>query len=291
MVSPARQQDQRLGWLISIAVHAMVLLILFLINAWKAPNPPAPEYGIELNIGMEQEGFGAEQPLTPPGSPQEQPSEEQPEETPAEPEQTSEETSSPAEETIPDSKEIDSPVKAKPEVKPTLVEPKPKAEEKPKPAETKPTVADNPKPAEAKPKVEEKKVDTKAMYPGAASQGTKPSQTGDAGNPQGTIEGKALYGTPGGGGGGPTLEISGWRWNSEPKVPDRSTENGRIVFEIKVDDNGDIIGVRTLEKTVSPTVEQIYRREVEKLSFSPTTDNTSPPPLSTGRITFIIRSN
>ncbi|MDZ7604127.1 MAG: hypothetical protein U5K79_00740 [Cyclobacteriaceae bacterium] len=129
------------------------------------------------------------------------------------------------------------------------------------------------------------------MYPGSAGQGTKPGQTGDAGNPQGTVDGKALMGTPGGGGGGPTLEISGWRWNSEPKVADRSTENGRIVFEIKVDDNGDIIGVRTLEKTVSPSVEQLYRKEVEKLSFSPTSDNTAPPPLSTGRITFIIRSN
>jgi outer membrane biosynthesis protein TonB len=278
MLSPARQQDKRLGWLISLAVHAMLVLVFFLINAWKAPNPPHPEYGVELNIGIEEEGFGEEQPITTPVTPQEQASEEQPEETPVEPEQTEQETAPSVEETIPDSKEVDSPVEAKPEVKPVPVEPKPKVEEKPKPAET-------------KPKVEEKKVDTKAMYPGAVGQGTKQGQTGDAGNPQGTIEGKALYGTPGGGGGGPTLEMTGWRWNSEPKVADRSSENGRIVFEIKVDDNGDIISIKTLEKTVSPTVEQIYRREVEKLSFSPTSENSNPPPLSSGKITFIIRSN
>jgi outer membrane biosynthesis protein TonB len=278
MTSPGRKKDKQLGWLISFAIHAMVVILFFLINAWKAPNPPMPEYGIELNIGIEQEGFGEEQPITPPVSPEEQASEAQPEEPTEEPEQVEQETSPAVEETIPDSKEVDSPVEAKPEVKPKPEEPKPKVEEKPKPTET-------------KPKVEEKKVETKAMYPGAAGQGTKQGQTGDAGNPQGTIEGKALYGTPGGGGGGPTLEMAGWRWNSEPKVTDKSTENGRIVFEIKVDDNGDIISVKTLEKTVSPTVEQIYRKEVEKLSFSPTTENSNPPPLSSGKITFIIRSN
>jgi periplasmic protein TonB len=277
MASPARQQDKRLGWLISLAVHAMVLLIFFLINAWKAPNPPHPEYGIELNIGLEQEGFGEEQPITPPVSPQEQDSEEQPEETSVEQEQTEQEAAPAVEETIPDSKEIDSPVEAKPEVKPTPVEPKPKIEEKPKSAET-------------KPKVEEKKVDTKAMYPGAAGQGNKQEQTGDAGNPQGTPDAKALMGTPGGGGGGPTLEMSGWRWVSEPKVPDRSSENGRIVFEITIDDQGEIIMIKTIESGVSPSVLQVYRSEVEKLLFKPSVEGSTPKP-TTGKITFIIRSN
>ena len=281
-----------MGWLVSFAVHALVVLLFFLINAWRAPNPPLPEYGIELNIGLEQEGFGEEQPLTPPAEQQEQSNAAQPEDTPSQPEQQEDQTTTPAvEETVPDSKEVDSPVEAKPEVKPKPEEPKPKTEEKPKVVETKHKTEVKPAPVETKPVVEEKKVDTKAMYPGSPGQGTKQGQTGDAGSPQGTIEGKALYGTPGGGGGGPTLEMVGWKWNSEPKVTDRSSENGRIVFEIKVDDNGDIIGVRTLEKTVSPTVEQIYRKEVEKISFSPTSDNTSPPPLSTGKITFIIRSN
>lgn len=280
MENPARQKDKRFGWIISIVVHGMVVCLFLLINAWKAPNPPHPEYGVELNIGIEQEGFGDDQPLTP-SAEQSQPEEVelQPQEVQPEPEPVEDQAT---EEDIPDSKQEDSPVKAKPEEKPKPVDPVKETKKE----EVKPTP-----PVETKPKVEEKKPDAKAMYPGGASQGTKQGQTGDAGNPQGTVEGKALYGTQGGGDGGPTLEISGWRWVSEPKVPDKSSENGRIVFEIKVDDNGDIIAVRTLEKTVSPAVEQIYRKEVEKLSFRPTLENSNPSPLSTGKITFIIRSN
>jgi hypothetical protein len=63
--------------------------------------------------------------------------------------------------------------------------------------------------------------------------------------------------------------LSGWRWDFEPNPPDTSNENGKIVFEIKIDDRGEIISVRTLEKTVSPEVERIYRQEVESLTFSP----------------------
>jgi hypothetical protein len=53
---------------------------------------------------------------------------------------------------------------------------------------------------------------------------------------------------------------------------------------------GEIISVRTLEKTVSPSVERIYKNEVESLTFSPMSSNTTPAPVSTGKITFIIRS-
>ena len=35
---------------------------------------------------------------------------------------------------------------------------------------------------------------------------------------------------------------------------------------------------------------EYYREEVEKLTFSPISDNTVPAPISTGKITFIIRS-
>ncbi|NJN27604.1 MAG: hypothetical protein HC819_17330 [Cyclobacteriaceae bacterium] len=291
MSTQKEEKDKRIGWLVSVTIHAAIIALFFFILAWQAPDPPLPEYGIELNIGIEQDGSGQEQPLTTPSVPtveERGEPEKQIEEVREEVVETPQEEQ-PVEESVlnelPDSKQDESPVEAKPaEVKkPAPVQEK--VAEKPKPV-AKP-VEEKPKEA---PKPKEKAVDSNALYPGSSSQGKSEKQAGDAGDPKGSVDSRALYGTSGGGSGGPSLDLAGWRWDREPVPNDNSKENGRIVFEIKVDDNGDVIAVRTLEKTVSPTVEQIYRREVERLTFSPISGNTIPAPISTGKITFIIKS-
>lgn len=293
MAAKEREADKRVGWMVSAGVHILIVLLFFLINAWTAPDPPLPEYGIELNFGLEEAGSGAQQPVTRPSPPtvEEQGEPEKQEET--KPEEIVEEqpveqpVQSTAVEELPDSKQDDSPVETKPVEKPKIVTPVPKEEVK----ETKPIS----KPAEVtpvqEPKVEEKKVDANALYPGSSSQGSKENAAGDAGDPQGKVDARTLYGKQGGGGGGPSLDLAGWKWDYIPKPNDQSKENGRIVFEIKVDDSGVVIGVKTIERTVSPAVEQIYRREVEKLTFSRISENTIPASISTGKITFFIRSN
>ncbi|MCG8307709.1 MAG: hypothetical protein MI975_10000 [Cytophagales bacterium] len=292
MLIDFKDRDKRMGWLISLSVHAVVIILFFFILAWQAPDPPLPEYGIELNFGIEEAGSGYEQPLTDPtppvtedqGEPEQQVVEEQEQITEEQPEP--EQVEETAVEELPDSQQEDSPVETQPAEEQAPVEPieEQVVEEVKQVSET-----DVEEPKEA-PKVEEKIIDTNALYPGSASQGQKEHAAGDAGDSEGTIDSRALYGKSGGGGGGPSLDLAGWRWDYEPRPNDNSRENGRIVFEIKVDDNGEVIGVRTLEKTVSPSVEQLYRREVEKLTFSPLSSNTIPAPISTGKITFIIRS-
>ena len=89
---------------------------------------------------------------------------------------------------------------------------------------------------------------------------------------------------------GSSLDMQGWTWDFAPKPDDKSTEGGRIVFEIIVDYYGEIIGLKTLETTLSPMVENIYREEILKLTFSPT-NNENPAELSKGKITFIIKNN
>ncbi len=89
---------------------------------------------------------------------------------------------------------------------------------------------------------------------------------------------------------GSSLEMLGWVWDFEPKPIDNSRESGRIVFEITVDYYGEIISLKTLETTLSPAVENIYKEEVLKLTFSPT-NNENPADLSKGKITFIIKNN
>ncbi len=279
--------------MVSAAVHVLIILLFFLINAWTAPDPPLPEYGIELNFGLEDAGSGYEQPVTQPSPPVEEDQGEPEDQEVVEQEEVVEDqpVTEPVENTsveeLPDSQQEDSPVETKPTEKSVPDTPVEKEVVKEPTPVTKP-VEEKPK---EEPKVEEKKVDTNALYPGSSSQGNKENTAGDAGSKEGKIDARAMYGKQGGGGGGPSLDLAGWQWDREPKPNDTSKENGRIVFEIKVDDNGEVVGVRTLEKTVSPAVEQLYRREVEKLTFSPTSGNTIPAPISTGKITFIIRSN
>jgi hypothetical protein len=132
-----------------------------------------------------------------------------------------------------------------------------------------------------------KSTENKEGKPG--NHGDDPGKTGDKGNPQGELDAKALYGKPGGGAGGSSLELSGWMWDDKPNPNVPNNESGRLVFEIKVDSNGDIVSIRTLERSVSVEAEQACRRSVEKLTFSKTGSNV--PALSTGKITFVIRAN
>lgn len=303
--SEQEKKNKRIATFTTIGVNVVVLLILILIAAWRAPDPPLPEYGIELNFGMDTQGSGDVQPREPVGSPQatEEVQEQQaePEESQPEPaeEQQQTETAAPAEVT-PAEQQVTSKVES-----PVAVKEEKKEESKPveKPVEQKPV----PKPVEKKPapKVEEKpKVDPNATYnPNKAktadatsnkagqpgSQGDDKSKTGDKGNPEGSLDAKALYGKAGGGGGGPSLDLAGWQWDTRPapRVPDNEM-GGIVKFEIKVDDNGDIISIRTLERSVSAETEQACKQSIQRLTFSKTGEKV--PDISTGTITFVVRS-
>ena len=89
---------------------------------------------------------------------------------------------------------------------------------------------------------------------------------------------------------GSSLEMQGWVWDIEPTPIDNSRESGKIVFEIIVDYYGEIVGLKTIETTLSPNIEKIYREEIYKLTFSPTNNN-NPAELSKGKITFLIKNN
>ncbi len=88
---------------------------------------------------------------------------------------------------------------------------------------------------------------------------------------------------------GASLEMTGWIWDAVPHPQDETDEIGKLVFEITIDDTGEIIGIKTLEKTVSPLVEQLYKEEVAKLTFSKTSKELTYAATSTGKITFILQ--
>ncbi len=269
-------QDERkyrkVGLIISFGVHVCVALLFFFLLAWREPNPPLPEYGIELNFGTDNTGSGQ--------TPQPVPTKKV---TPTPPIKNEVKEPEPEEEKVEEVQEEVIKEEAAKVTQPqeSVVEQKEKTPTPPvkQPAvEKKTPVTQN----------EAKEIDKRSEYP-LANQGDDTNKPGDKGKEEGKIDERAMYGAKGKAE-GTSLEMTGWKLDFDPKPNDPTSENGIIVFQITIDEEGYIINVKTLEKTVSPRVEKIYREAVEQLSFSKTSDNIRPAPTSTGKITFVIKS-
>ena len=301
-MSEREEKDKKVGMAVSVGIHALVLLAFFFILAWRAPDPPRPDYGIELNFGLDAAGSGNKQPVTPANQSKEDNMESQQQEVKPEPVQP---VTPPAAEPEPAAPvaENNTPeeVVSQPEPSPVTREEVKKAEPKPKPEPKK----EEPKPvAKAEPVKEPKKEEPKketvksATFPsdikgaeaGNANQGDKDNAVGDQGSKEGSLDSRAMYGEQGGGKGGPTLNISGWRWDEAPNKHDQSTESGRIVFRFKIDDQGYVVEAQTVETTVSPKVTQFYKEQLLRTTFSPTSNNAIPAPFTTGTVTFDIKA-
>lgn len=287
---PQEKKNNRIGMITSLGFHALLFLLFFFLLAWSEPDPPIPEYGIELSFvsststgKVENE---SEQQNTQESDEPEEQAEDPVEEVPEEVEQKAEtsETSEVQEEVVEEVEEtVAEPVEEtetvetedvnSPDVVETVKEePKVKTEEStPKKVIAKEPVKkldNNTDKNESEEKAEEKPaIDSRAIYTG--SKGPKNSQSSS---------------------GGASLDLSGWLWDFEPEPNDTSDESGKIVFQIIVDNEGEIIGIKTLEKTVSPLVEKIYKDAVMELTFSKTAENRSVAPTSNGKITFIIQA-
>jgi outer membrane biosynthesis protein TonB len=263
------QKNRRIGLLTSIGVHAALLLLFLFAMAWRAPDPPLPEFGIIVNVGFDDEGSGdvqTDKPASDPTTQEEEQVIEEPVETP------------PVEEKPVDKVETQEVITSKIE-SPVVVE---KKEE---------TVKEKPK---DEPKKEAEKVKTEYKPTDAKSEGDDVNKTGNKGQPEGTLDPNGQYtGKPGGGGGGngTSLSMSGWAWAEQPNtsgIPDN--ESGRIVFKIECDENGDIIKIETSERGVSPKTEQILRAAIERTSLVRDAKAGPAPLSSSGTVTFVIKS-
>src|SRR5690606_25093898 len=207
------RKNKRIAAISTAGITVVVLVLLFVIVAWRAPDPPLPEYGIEINFGLDNTGFGAVQPRVSPGEPEAAPEEEVVEETPVESEPVPPVESVPEEQPI--VSKVESPVTVKEEQpkKETPPVEEPKKEPEPVREPVKEPVKETPKPPEPKAvyKPNTAKNDAANTRQGdAASHGDDAGKTGDKGNPQGSVDAKALYGKPGGGAGGSSLDLAGW---------------------------------------------------------------------------------
>ncbi|RYC69513.1 hypothetical protein [Spirosoma sordidisoli] len=293
----------------ALVINVLLLVILFLVSlSQTVPNPPPIQF-VEVNFGTDARGSGKIQtynkPSDSPNPVDVKPSENRPNpkvNTTPRVERTRVTPSPKIEDVKPAKVATEKPIIASKAESPvtTPERPEPKRAEAPRPT----APVERPAPPAPARKVETVNNDAlfkkssggggsngtvgKASGTGGNSNGDDASGVGDKGNPNGKIDAKEFYGTPGGASSGVAFDVSGWSLASRPSVNDDSDETGKIIFQIKVDSGGEIINVRTLQTTVSPSVVDVYRKAVQRLRLRPKGGAT--PPTATGTITFIITS-
>lgn len=269
------KKNKRIGMIVSAVVHALLLLLIYFVMAWKPQIPPPPEYGIEMNFGTSDVGSGDISTRAQPNDSEEtedsKPAPEQPEVQQVQPQPTP-------------------PVERNEPVRTTTAESDVSVKEEVKPAPT-------PKPVE-----EKKPIDQRAVFPGKSK--TNEAGTGEAGKsnkPAGGGDGddnvKGNKGsrdgdpnTMGRGRGGSSLDMPGWRFEVAPATDPYENESGRIVFRITINNDGEIERIERVESNVSGAVERWYRDQLYKTTFIRTTASTSTERGATGTVTIIIRS-
>jgi hypothetical protein len=285
MMQP-KSKDQLIAGATTFTIHAVLLLVL-LFSLLHTPNPPlGAGSGVVLNLGYVDEGTGEVQtyneandsPLEQEAKPQDvnNPNQNTSEPQPQDPQSPEENWLASDEETG---------VTAKQESQNTQ-------NQNTKTSDTKAADQKNNATSKAEEKAVSGKIGTETT--GGNNNGDKQGKVGDQGNPQGELNAKALYGNPGtggtgaGGSGGTSLDMAGWKMDFKINTDD-SNENGRLRFKIVVDEEGEVVNIQTLEKSVSTSVENYYKSQIEKGSFVKD-KNARTAPNSTGFLTIIIRS-
>jgi outer membrane biosynthesis protein TonB len=240
-----KERNARLNSLwITVAFHAL-LVLLFLYIFLKPPFPPLSDSGVFLNLGIEETGMGS---VLPEGTAKEL-------QVPS-PEASTPYSQKSAEKTV--TQDIDENV-------PAVVN----KDDKKKSTQTvktdqksaSQTKKNNP-PVEAPPK-------PKALYPGSqttasTSEGTG-NTPGDQGQPNGDPRGTDYSGNPGLGGpgkggtaGSPQLGMSGRKIIYFPPIIDNSQKFGRVVVNIKVDKEGNVVFAKATQKGSTTTDAYLY---------------------------------
>ncbi|WP_448519082.1 hypothetical protein [Rhodoflexus sp.] len=271
------EQDRRLAGIFTIVIYAALLAIFIFTVVWSPPDPPIPVYGIEVNFGTADAGSGRIQsqskannnnnlddarPNTTPVTetrPTTQPAQPTPERVVEQPVARPVVTEDPNSPDIRNDQKISPPVVNRPTEQLQRTE-QPSNTESGRGAGDKSTANNN---------------------------GNVAGATGDQGKPDGSLNTDALMGS--GGSGGTALDLAGWTWDTRPVVNDKSSETGRLEFEIRVDRNGDVVGVRLLFRSVSPSVARLYEEALREVSFRPTAAGARPS-ITVGRVIFNITS-
>ena len=210
------KKDRTIAAVGTILVHALIVLALFFM-AFRTPLPLPGEEGVEVDLGMYNQGMGQVQP-----------------EKPAIPQQSN----PPKPHDNQSSKSKDDIVTQDTEEAPSL-----KTEKKKDPKEE--TVTKPKEQTEQPQETAQPTVNPKALFKGTdksqdgGSEGIT-GQPGDQGNPNG-LAGVKKYDGQGGQGNGPGYDLGGRGATTLQRPPREFPEEGHIVVEIWVDRQGNVV--------------------------------------------------
>ena len=275
----------------TLVVHGL-LLLLFIFMVFKGPNPPLAALGggdgVELNYGLDPAGSGDIQRMAPANASRNREDSRPPKASPdpqPRPVATATPDPTPAvQEKIITSEADESPVSAAPAETPAPAREEVKAVPK---VPRKVAVAFAPKGSATG---GGNGVSGTSNAPTGNSNGDRPGTVGDQGDPNGSLDAKALYGSPGRGGtgsspGGGGLEMSGWDYDSKPNVRAIDDNSGVVRFKIKINEDGEIQAISKVSGNVSAAQEKLCRDALNDMNFRRTNNGTGG---ATGFYTFKI---
>ena len=133
-----------------------------------------------------------------------------------------------------------------------------------------------------KPQSEETKIDQNALF-------TKGRVKKGSGGSTGVGEGSGKGSGGEGGGSGISFSLAGRGKKSLPEPTATSSENGSIVVEIRVDQEGNVVFAKAVWKGTTLTDTNLWRRCEQAAKKSKFTANPDAPELQKGTITYIFR--
>jgi outer membrane biosynthesis protein TonB len=287
-----REKEQKkaraFGATFSLVFHALILMLFVITAAWNPPIEPPPSFGIEVNFGTDATGSGTTQSNARPNT------------------NTSFDEAAPSKAVTSTPVESVQPVTPVPQTStptPTTNAPITGVEaESPESVAAVPTTPKREETRREEPKKVEPQKPAEVPNPATTLGGTGTSnqskannngpgdRPGDAGDPSGSLNADAILGRTTGTGGS-SLDMPGWKWESPPVANDNSRVTGRIVFEVRINNNGDVMSVsRVYSDIVDRSVINAYYEAVRKLSFYQENESAAAPMVTTGRITFVITS-
>lgn len=264
---------------VTLAVHALVLLVLVLTGFSAPPPLPNQDLGMEVNLGTSDDGMGNEQPLNPnpPNSGEASASAPQNEPVPSQDASTQEDIATQNDEEAPEITKPEKPVEKPRETPPKNLEPKPEKTTTKKPSDNPPA----PVPPAPKPK---------AVFTGAApskgASGNNANETnastgeGNTGKPgdRGQINGDPNatgYSGGGLGGGRSDFRLSGRSLLSKPSLTYDGNESGYVAINIKVGRDGNVIDAQHSLKGSTlnnPRLIEIAKKAAMQLKYNNSTD-------------------
>ena len=274
----------------TLVVHGL-LLLLFLFTHFHGPNPPLAALGgdgVELNYGLDEAGSGDIQSMAPANNSanreDSRPPKASPDPQPRPVATATPDPTPPAQEKIITSDAEESPVSEAPVVTPAPLKEEVKVAPR---VPRKVAVTFAPKGSATG---GGNGVNGTSSAPTGNNNGDRPGSTGDQGDPNGSLDAKALYGNPGHGGTGSSpgsggLEMAGWAPDSKPSVPAIDENSGTVRFKIKINEEGEIQAISKVSGNVSAAQEKLCRDALNDMTFRRTNSGTGS---ATGFYTFKI---